>query len=166
MMHPMKSITPDDLLAPDCFERELFTLDHDNAACLTMCNEGRSRAVVPIDAPRDRRRWGVGQKMNLLAVFDNDGTICDTQEVEGACYAKAIERVTGKSLATLDWTIYEEPTSSAIALVLLAGDPAAVAKVAAMTEPNHSVERTGGSRYAQSESETHRWLPPVAHARR
>ncbi|PYJ82848.1 MAG: hypothetical protein DME22_17270 [Verrucomicrobia bacterium] len=28
----MKSITPDDLLAPDFFERELFTLDHDNAA--------------------------------------------------------------------------------------------------------------------------------------
>jgi hypothetical protein len=32
--------------------------------------------------------------MNLLAIFDNDGTICDTQEVEGACYAKAIESVT------------------------------------------------------------------------
>jgi hypothetical protein len=54
----------------------------------------------------------------MLAVFDNDGTICDTQEVEGACYAKAIERVTGKSLATLDWTTYEEPTSSAIVLDL------------------------------------------------
>jgi len=77
---------------------------------------------------------GVGQKMNMLAIFDNDGTICDTQEVEGACYTKAIERVTGKSLATLDWTICEEPTSSAIALDLLAGDPAAVAKVAAIKD--------------------------------
>lgn len=66
--------------------------------------------------------------MNLLAIFDNDGTICDTQEVEGACYAKAIERVTGRSLATLDWTTYEEPTSSAIVRELLAGDPAAIAK--------------------------------------
>ena len=66
--------------------------------------------------------------MNLLAIFDNDGTICDTQEVEGACYAKAIEHVTGRSLSTLDWTTYEEPTSSAIARDLLAGDPAALAK--------------------------------------
>ncbi|MBL9214397.1 MAG: haloacid dehalogenase-like hydrolase [Opitutaceae bacterium] len=66
--------------------------------------------------------------MNLLAVFDNDGTICDTQEVEGPCYAKAIERVTGRSLATMDWTTYEEPTSSAIVRDLLAGDPAALVK--------------------------------------
>jgi phosphoglycolate phosphatase-like HAD superfamily hydrolase len=72
--------------------------------------------------------------MNRLAVFDNDGTICDTQEVEGACYARAIERVTGKSLATLDWTTYEEPTSSAVILDLLAGDSAAVAKAAAIKD--------------------------------
>lgn len=65
--------------------------------------------------------------MSLLAVFDNDGTICDTQEVEGACYARAIERVTGRSLATLDWTTYEEPTSSAIVRDLLADDPRALA---------------------------------------
>lgn len=66
--------------------------------------------------------------MTMLAIFDNDGTICDTQEVEGACYARAIERVTGKSLSTLDWTTYAEPTSSAIVRDLLAGDPAATAK--------------------------------------
>mgnify|MGYP000911880503 FL=1 len=64
----------------------------------------------------------------MLAVFDNDGTICDTQEVEGPCYAKAIEHVTGKSLSSLDWASYEEPTSSAIVRDLLAGDPAAPAK--------------------------------------
>jgi hypothetical protein len=29
------------------------------------------------------------------------------------CYAKAITRVTGSSLSTLDWTTYQEPTSSA-----------------------------------------------------
>src|SRR5215468_7695976 len=61
----------------------------------------------------------------MLAVFDNDGTICDTQDVEGRCYALAIERVTGLSLSTLDWTIYEEPTSSAIVRQLLVGDSAA-----------------------------------------
>ncbi|MDO8539123.1 MAG: haloacid dehalogenase-like hydrolase [Opitutaceae bacterium] len=66
--------------------------------------------------------------MNLLAIFDNDGTICDTQDVEGACYGRAIERVTGRSLSTLDWTTYEEPTSSAIVRDLLAGDPAALTK--------------------------------------
>ncbi len=66
--------------------------------------------------------------MNILAIFDNDGTICDTQEVEGVCYAKAIERVTGRSLSTVDWTTYEEPTSSAIVRDLLTGDPAALTK--------------------------------------
>ena len=64
----------------------------------------------------------------MLAIFDNDGTICDTQEVEGLCFAKAIERVTGLSLATLDWTTYEEPTSSAIVRNLLKGDQAAPEK--------------------------------------
>jgi phosphoglycolate phosphatase-like HAD superfamily hydrolase len=65
----------------------------------------------------------------MLAVFDNDGTLCDTQGVEDRCYAQAIEHVTGKSLSTLDWTTYTEPTSTAIVLELLAGDPAAAAKV-------------------------------------
>jgi len=64
----------------------------------------------------------------MLAVFDNDGTICDTQNVEGACYARAIERVTGHSLSTLDWTMYDEPTSSGIVRDLLAGDPSATMK--------------------------------------
>lgn len=68
----------------------------------------------------------------MLAIFDNDGTICDTQEVEGACYAQAIERVTGRSLATLDWTAYDEPTSSAIVRGLLEGDPLAEEKEAAI----------------------------------
>ena len=64
----------------------------------------------------------------MLAIFDNDGTICDTQEVEGRCYAQAIEKVIGKSLATFDWTTYDEPTSSAIVRDLLMEDPAAAAK--------------------------------------
>lgn len=66
--------------------------------------------------------------MSILAVFDNDGTICDTQEVEGICYARAIEHVTGRSLETLDWITYNELTSTAIVRALLAGDLAASAK--------------------------------------
>lgn len=64
----------------------------------------------------------------MLAIFDIDGTICDTQEVEGRCYVRAIERVTGRSLSTLDWSAYDEPTSSAIVRDLLAGDSAAERK--------------------------------------
>lgn len=66
--------------------------------------------------------------MKLLAVFDNDGTICDTQEVEGRCYARAIKQVLGHALSTLDWTTYEEPTSSAIIRSLLKEDPEAAMK--------------------------------------
>lgn len=59
----------------------------------------------------------------MLAVFDNDGTICDTQEIEGRCYAQAIQHVIGVSLASLDWTTYDEPTSAAIVRNLLNEDP-------------------------------------------
>jgi phosphoglycolate phosphatase-like HAD superfamily hydrolase len=58
----------------------------------------------------------------MLLIFDNDGTICDTQQVEGRCYAMAIERVTGLSLASVDWNTFHEPTSSAIVRHLLAAD--------------------------------------------
>jgi beta-phosphoglucomutase-like phosphatase (HAD superfamily) len=58
----------------------------------------------------------------MLVIFDNDGTLCDTQEVEGRCYAMAIQHVTGILPETIDWTLYEEPTSSAIVRQLLAGD--------------------------------------------
>lgn len=64
----------------------------------------------------------------MLVIFDNDGTICDTQEVEGRCYGLAIEHVTGVCLSTLDWNAYDEPTSSAIVRQLLAGDIASKEK--------------------------------------
>ena len=64
----------------------------------------------------------------MLVIFDNDGTICDTQEVEGRCYALAIQRVTGLCLSTTDWSAYDEPTSSAIVRSLLAGDADALQK--------------------------------------
>ncbi len=56
-------------------------------------------------------------------VFDNDGTICDTQQAEGHCYAMAIEHVTGLSLSSVDSSTFNEPTSSAIVRRLLAADP-------------------------------------------
>lgn len=64
----------------------------------------------------------------MLAIFDNDGTICDTQNVEGDCFAAAIKNVLGISLATLDWTHYPEPTSSAIVRELLSGDDKVLVK--------------------------------------
>lgn len=58
----------------------------------------------------------------MLAIFDIDGTVCDTQEVEGRCYAQAFEDVCGISLDTLDWSRYEEPTSSGIIRSILGND--------------------------------------------
>ena len=59
----------------------------------------------------------------MLAIFDIDGTICDSQKAEGEWFAKAIEEVTGVQLSTLDWSKYTEPTSSAIVGDLLYEDP-------------------------------------------
>ena len=50
----------------------------------------------------------------MLAIFDIDGTVCDTQDVEERCYATAFEEVCGVSLSTLDWNEYPEATSSGI----------------------------------------------------
>lgn len=58
----------------------------------------------------------------MLLIFDNDGTICDTQQVERRCYAMAIERVTGLSPSSIDWSTFHEPTSSGIVRHLLAAD--------------------------------------------
>ncbi|MCB1100242.1 MAG: HAD hydrolase-like protein [Verrucomicrobiae bacterium] len=58
---------------------------------------------------------------NMLAIFDIDGTICDTQDVEGRCYLRAFEETFGIRLATTDWTTFEEPTSSGIVRSLCAG---------------------------------------------
>jgi beta-phosphoglucomutase-like phosphatase (HAD superfamily) len=59
----------------------------------------------------------------MLVIFDNDGTLCDTQQAEGGCYELAIEWVTGISLSAPDWARFEERTSSAIIRQLLADDP-------------------------------------------
>lgn len=60
---------------------------------------------------------------NPLAIFDIDGTLCDTQEAEGICYARAMVEVTGVALDTLDWSQYPEPTSRGILETILEGDP-------------------------------------------
>ncbi len=59
----------------------------------------------------------------MLAIFDNDGTICDSQEAETICYIKAMEKILGKALPTNNWTDYEEPTSTGIIREILADDP-------------------------------------------
>lgn len=61
----------------------------------------------------------------MLAIFDIDGTICDSREVEGRCYADAIGTVTGQRLGTLDWSSYADPTSTGIVRELLRDDPQA-----------------------------------------
>ena len=59
----------------------------------------------------------------MIAIFDNDGTICDSQEAEDACFARAVALVTGQPLRSLDWTSYPEPTSTAIVRGMLQGLP-------------------------------------------
>ena len=58
-----------------------------------------------------------------IIIFDIDGTICDTQQVEGRCFEQAIKEVCGVSLETLDWTQYDEPTSSGVVRSILGDDP-------------------------------------------
>lgn len=55
----------------------------------------------------------------MLIIFDVDGTLCDTEEVDGRCYVEAIQSVTGLSVASTDWSRYPEVTSSAITQHLL-----------------------------------------------
>lgn len=50
----------------------------------------------------------------MLIIFDIDGTLCDTHEVDARCHVEAFEAVTGRSLATVDWSLYPEATSAAI----------------------------------------------------
>ncbi|MDQ8200134.1 HAD family hydrolase [Pelagicoccus enzymogenes] len=50
----------------------------------------------------------------MLAIFDIDGTLIDSQVVEGQCFAETIREFTGVSLDTLDWSQYPEATSSGI----------------------------------------------------
>lgn len=64
----------------------------------------------------------------MLAIFDIDGTVCDTQDVEGRCYAQALEEVCGFSIDTIEWSSFEEPTSSGIVRAILGDDPNRIAK--------------------------------------
>jgi HAD superfamily hydrolase (TIGR01549 family) len=55
----------------------------------------------------------------MLIIFDIDGTLCDTREIDARCHIEAFEAVTGRSLATVDWSLYPEATSAAIVQDLL-----------------------------------------------
>ena len=65
----------------------------------------------------------------MLIIFDIDGTLCDTHDVDTRCYIEAVESVTGHSLASVDWAHYTEATSAAIVHQLLSelGIPDAIA---------------------------------------
>jgi phosphoglycolate phosphatase-like HAD superfamily hydrolase len=55
----------------------------------------------------------------VLIIFDVDGTLCDTQEVDARCFSGAFECITGRPLPSTDWSQYPEVTNSAIVRDLL-----------------------------------------------
>lgn len=61
----------------------------------------------------------------MLIIFDIDGTLCNTHDVDAQCFAQAVEAVSGHSLATVEWSRYPEATGSAIVSAFLfdLGDP-------------------------------------------
>jgi phosphoglycolate phosphatase-like HAD superfamily hydrolase len=66
--------------------------------------------------------------MTRLAIFDIDGTLCDSWDAEARCFAEAVASVTGRPLPTLDWSRYAEPTSAGIVAEVLAGAPDATTR--------------------------------------
>lgn len=60
-----------------------------------------------------------GGDIVVLIIFDVDGTLCDTQEVDGLCFSGAFESVTGRPFPSTDWSRYAEVTNSAIVRDLL-----------------------------------------------
>jgi phosphoglycolate phosphatase-like HAD superfamily hydrolase len=50
-----------------------------------------------------------------LAIFDVDGTLTQTNEVDGACFERALEGALGLSGFPTDWSLYEHVTDSGIA---------------------------------------------------
>jgi len=64
----------------------------------------------------------------MLAIFDVDGTLCDSREIELRCLSKAIEDVLEVRLDHADWEDFGEATSSGITSAALASSllPAAL----------------------------------------
>ena len=50
-----------------------------------------------------------------LAVFDVDGTLTQTSEVDGECFERALREVLGLDGFPTDWSLYEHATDSGIA---------------------------------------------------
>jgi phosphoglycolate phosphatase-like HAD superfamily hydrolase len=58
--------------------------------------------------------------MNLL-VFDLDGTLADTNAIDGQCYVDACREVLGIELDGVDWSTFEHVTDAGIAEALRPG---------------------------------------------
>lgn len=54
-----------------------------------------------------------------LVIFDIDGTLTDTNEVDGRCFARAMQDVFGIRDIAIDWAEYEHTTDSGILRQLL-----------------------------------------------
>ncbi|MEM7674319.1 MAG: HAD hydrolase-like protein [Verrucomicrobiota bacterium] len=59
----------------------------------------------------------------MLAIFDIDGTLCDSSEDEVKPFVQSIFEVTGIQLEDADWTRFKHPTSSGVVDELLKNDP-------------------------------------------
>lgn len=57
-----------------------------------------------------------------LAVFDIDGTLTDTNQVDTECFAEAVQRVLGKPITT-DWSSYPNVTDSGILRAVGCSEP-------------------------------------------
>lgn len=57
--------------------------------------------------------------MTKLAIFDLDGTLLDTNEVDGDCFIRAVRDVTGIDCSGLRWSSFEHVTDRGITLELL-----------------------------------------------
>lgn len=55
----------------------------------------------------------------MIVVFDIDGTLCQTSQVDDACWCAMVRDVLGVDSITTDWTAYPHSTDEAIASALI-----------------------------------------------
>ncbi|MCH6255978.1 HAD hydrolase-like protein [Puniceicoccaceae bacterium K14] len=72
----------------------------------------------------------------MLAIFDIDGTLCDSQQTEDICFSQTIKEILDIELTSAEWSNFPDPTSSGILKDLLKGQ-----------ESNEEVEQAFKQRY-------------------